>query len=297
MNSMTTFGVGRAVSESLGFAAQWRVWLLWIITLAITAFFGVAPLQSSLATLLDHAPDATRLAQSFHMRELGGVFSGLGEHGAAISTALLASLIVTALLSPWLTGVAITAARGQQAPRLVELIQGGLSEYPRQLRLLLWAVVVYALAFAVFGGLAHWADERAQHAVLESVAERGALLANAVGVVAVLLAHLSLEGARAFLVVRPKDGGALRAWWRAVKLMLRRPLATLAVYLGVLVVGLLVAALIAIVRVRVAPIGWTWVIVAALLTQLTVVALAWGRLARLRALAHLAHDEAIRRYR
>ena len=112
-----------------------------------------------------------------------------------------------------------------------------------------------------------------------------------------LLAHLSLEGARAFLVVRPKDGGALRAWWRAVKLMLRRPLATLAVYLGVLVVGLLVAALIAIVRVRVAPIGWTWVIVAALLTQLTVVALAWGRLARLRALAHLAHDEAIRRYR
>jgi len=77
----------------------------------------------------------------------------------------------------------------------------------------------------------------------------------------------------------------------------RRPVASVSVYLAVLLVGLLVAAIIAIVRVRVAPIGWSWVIVAALLTQLTVLALAWARVARLRALAHLAHDEAIRRYR
>jgi len=297
MNAMTSFGIGRAIGESLGFAAQWRVWLVWIITLAIIAFFGVAPLQSSLASLLDHTPDATRLAQSFNMRELGGLFSGLSVHGAAISTAFLASLIVTALLSPWLTGVAITAARGQSAPRFVELVQGGLSEYPRQLRLLLWGLVVYGLAFVVFGGIRHWAGERAEHAVLESVAERGSLIANLVGAIAVLLAHLSLESARAFLVVRPNDGGALRAWWRAVKLIVRRPVASVSVYLAVLLVGLLVAAIIAIVRVRVAPIGWSWVIVAALLTQLTVLALAWARVARLRALAHLAHDEALRRYR
>ncbi|HET9047777.1 MAG TPA: hypothetical protein VFN29_02265 [Chiayiivirga sp.] len=297
MNTWTSFGIGRAVSEALACALQWRVGLIWIVTLGLVSLLGVAPLASALGSALDQVPDAARLAQRLSLPEIGGLMSHLGESGGSISMALMASLIAAAVLSPWLTGVAITAARGQSAPRFSELVQGGLTEYPRQLRLLLWGVLVYGVAMAVMGGLSHWASTRAEGLTLESAAQRGAMLATVIGAIALVLAHVSLESARAFLVVRPNDGGALRAWWRAVKLLVRRPLATLAVYLGVLVIGLVVAAVIAIVRVRVAPIGWSWVIVAALLTQLTVLALAWARVARLRALAHLAHDEAIRRYR
>lgn len=297
MNAFTSFAAGRAFGESLRFAVQWRVWLLWIVTLALPAYLGIAPLQAGLAGVLDHLPDGAALAQGFSVAQNGDLMAALGERGGSYFVALAASLLLTLLLAPWLTGVAIVAARAQRAPRVGELVAGGLAEYPRQLRLLLWAVVVYAVAFAVWAALSHWAQQRAERMLLESSARHGFWLATFVGVVAFAIAHATLEAARAFLVVRPADGGALRAWWRGLKLLLRRPLPGFGLYLGTLLIGLVVAGVIALVRVRVAPIGWPLVALALVLTQLGVVATAWGRVMRLRALSHLAQDEALRRYR
>ena len=296
MNTFPAFSFVRALGEALASAVQWRVWLLWILALAIPAVLGVAPLQATLTGLLDHLPEGERLAHGFTAAQAGDLMSGLSDAGG-FSVALVGATVVALLLAPWLTGVAITAARAQRPPRFAELVRGGLDEYPRQFRLLLWAFVVYLVALGVFFAVSHWANERAEDMVLESSARLGTRLALVVGVLVFIAAHASLEAARAFLVVRPNDGGALRAWWRAVKLLARRPLAGFGLYLGVLLAGLLVAGLIAIVRIRIEPIGWTWVIVALVLTQLGVAAMAWGRVARLRSLAHLAQDEALRRYR
>jgi len=296
MNTFPSFSFVRALGEGLAAAVQWRVWLLWIVVLAIPAVLGVAPLQVALADLLDHLPEGEQLARGFTAAQVGDLINGLSDAGGLV-TGLVGATVVALLLAPWLTGVAMTAARAQRPPRFAELVRGGLAEYPRQLRLLLWAFVVYLVALGVYFAVSHWANERAENLVLESSARLGIRLALAIGVLAFLAAHASLEAARAFLVVRPNDGGALRAWWRAAKLLARRPLAGFALYLGVLLAGLLVAGLIAIVRIRVEPIGPVWVILALALTQLGVAALAWGRVARLRALAHLAQDEALRRYR
>ena len=297
MNLWTSFGFGRSLVEALGFALQWRVWLLWIVVLAVPAVLGMVPLQNLLTTALDHLPDGEQLARHLSMAQLGDLGAAVGEAGGGISVALSASALVTLLLAPWFAGLAMTAARAQRAPRFGELVRGALAEYPRQLRLLLWGLLVYLLALGAYLALSHWASERAGRELLESAARHGYWLANGVGIVAFLLAHASMETARAFLVVRPDDGGALRAWWRAVKLLLRRPLPSLGLYLSVLLLGLLLAAVIAIIRIRVAPIGWGLFTLAALLTPLAVIATAWARVARLRALAHLAQDEALRRYR
>ena len=297
MNIWSSFGFGRSLVEAFRFAVQWRVWLLWFVVLAVPAFLGVAPLRGVLATALDHLPESAQLAQHLSLAQIGDLGAIFADAGGAVSMALLASFLVVVLLVPGLASLAMTAARPQRAPRFGELVRGSLHEYPRQLRLFLWGALVYLVALGVYGALSHWAEERAARMVLESSARHGALLATVVGVIAFVLAHASLETARAFLVVRPDDGGALRAWWRAVKMLVRRPGATLGLYLGTLLVGLIVMAIFAIIRVQVAPIGWGMVMLAWFLTQMIVVTTAWARVARLRALAHLAQDEALRRYR
>lgn len=297
MTTFTTFRFGCALRDGLVFSLQWRPVALWILVLALPAILGVAPLYAALAAMLDHLPDGDALARGFSLSQAGDLMAALGDSGGAIRIALLASALVALLVSPWLTGVAIGAARAQRPPTLRELVAGAFSEYPRQLRLLLWAGLVYALALGLFGLVSYWADERAQGLTLETSAQWGFHLATLVGALAFLAAHASLETARAFLVVRPSDGGALRAWWRAVKLMLRRPLQLSGLYLLVMLVALAVAAVIALVRIRIEAIGVPMFALALLLANLGVAALAWGRVARLRALAHLAQDEAARRYR
>ncbi len=297
MTAFTTFRFGRALRDGLVFSLQWRPIALWILLLGLPAILGVAPLYAALAEVLDHLPDGEALARGLGLSQFGDLVAALGDSGGAIRTALLASALVTLLFSPWLTGLAIGAARAQRPPALRELVAGAFSEYPRQLRLLLWAGLVYAVAFGLSGLVSNWADARAQSLTLETSAQRGFQLAMLVGALAFVAAHASLETARAFIVVRPSDGGALRAWWRAVKLMLRRPLQLSGLYLLVMLVVLALAALIAMLRVRIEAVGVPMFALALLLANLGVAVLAWGRIARLRALAHLAQDEASRRYR
>lgn len=296
MSTYSAFNGPRALQESLVFAVQWRVCLIWIVVLALPAVFGVVPLQAVLSETLDHLPQGEQLAHGLTLAQWGDLIAALGDRGG-LAVALAGSVVMVLLLAPWLSAVAITAARAQRRPRFGELLAGGMAGYLRQLRLLLWAVVVYAAAASAFALVSYWADERASRMVLESAARYGIWTANLVGVLAFVFAHASVEAARAFLVVRPHDGGALRAWWRAVKLLVHRPLAAFGLYLGVLAASLVVVAVIAILRIQVAPIGWPMLLAAVLLTQLVVAATAWTRLARLRALAHLAQDEALRRYR
>lgn len=292
-----SFRFGHAFAEALVFAVQWRVWLLWMVALALPAWLGIAPLAQALGEVLDYHPEAASLAQGMTLAQFSDVMDVLGDAADAISASLLASAIVALLLAPWLSGVSIVAARAVRAPGFAELITVGLAEYPRQFRLLLWAGVPCALAFFAFGIVAAMASEHAAIATLETSALAGERIALGVGALVFVLAHASIEAARAFIVVRPADGGALRAWWRGVKLLARRPLPAFGLYLALVIVALAVVVAITFVRVRVAPIGWPALLGALVLTQLGVAAIAWGRVARLRALARLAYDDALRRYR
>jgi len=87
---------------------------------------------------------------------------------------------------------------------------------------------------------------------------------------------------------------AVLAWWGGVKLLLRRPLALLGSYLVITALGLAIAALLALARLRVPALGAGGTAAAFLLTQLAVLALGWMRSARLFALIALARDQATR---
>ena len=70
--------------------------------------------------------------------------------------------------------------------------------------------------------------------------------------------------------------------------MFKRPLATLVVYLGSSLLGYALAALCGYLRIGADGAGWGTLLVGFLLTQAIVVALAWGRIARLYGFAALA---------
>src|SRR3546814_5109177 len=110
-------------------------------------------------------------------------------------------------------------------------------------------------------------------------------------VVAVLLvlAHASVEAGRGVIASGPARRSAVRAWGRGFMLLLRRPVATLLVYLGTTLVGYGLALGFGLLRVQVSGSGWLALLIGLLLTQLQVASIAWGRSARLYATFVTAH--------
>lgn len=276
-------------------AAQWRLLLIWVLALLLPTLIAALPLARVLGERFDYALHAPQWAQQFNgiaMAELLGTLDG--NSGTLVNTAVLLGGLVSLLLSPWLTGTVLVAARASQPLGFGVLIQGGLREYGPLLRLLLWGLVPLGLALAVAGGLSGLAADRAERAILESSADLGNRLALLGGAAALLLAHLTLEMARAWLAVEPWRHSALRAWVRGLGVLRRRPLRVLTIYLMIVLTTVILAALLALARVHTPALGGVGIVAAFALTQLLVAVFAWGRAARVLGLSALvrAHRDA-----
>jgi hypothetical protein len=108
--------------------------------------------------------------------------------------------------------------------------------------------------------------------------------------VLLLLAHATVDGARALLGNDRRRRSAFLAWWHACKLLVRRPVALLGAYLVVSVIGLAAAALLALARAHLPALGAGGTLGALVLAQLLVLVLGWTRSARLFALMNVARD-------
>ena len=87
----------------------------------------------------------------------------------------------------------------------------------------------------------------------------------------------------------------IRAWWRGLKLVLRRPLASLVVYLGTAIVGYGLALVFSWLRFRTGGASTGDFVLGVLATQGVVAMLAYARVARLHGFAALADDARVRR--
>lgn len=293
------YGFRSALADALSGAAQWRVLLLWLLVLVALACFGVGPLSGALASALDKHPEAKTIAHGGTVSQLGDLMIMVSKSsGGTIAAGIKSAIVLALLLSPWLTGLVSHSIHAGRRPGLVSLFTGAFREFPRQLGLSLWSLVPLGIGFAVFGGFSHWAEQHGDAATLETSARFGKKLALIAGGIALLLAHASIEAARGFFAVRPETANPVKAWWRGVKLIVRRPLQVLGLYVLASLPGLAVAFLLMLVRVRIDAAGWGMWLVAFVIVQLGIAALAWSRMARLRAMAMLANDEMVQqRYR
>jgi hypothetical protein len=268
--------------------------LIWIVLMALPTAIAAMPVGHALSALLDHSVHANALAHKFDGLLMGDVIASVMRYNSGLAGAQSAAFIVTLLLSPFLTGVVVAAVRPARHATLGELMHGGLSQYWRMLRLMLWSLIPYGIAIAIGSMAFHAASARAATEVLESSANHGYLAAKIILGVLLVLAHAIMESSRAQVAADESLRSATRAFGRGIMMLLRRPLATLGLYLGTSIVGFVLAGLVGMWRIRVDAVGLGY-IGAMVLAQLIVVILAWQRTARISALTVLARATPSRR--
>jgi hypothetical protein len=276
--------------RAAGAALQWRLVLLWTIVLLIPTAVSTLPVWQLLSTSFNHSVHAAALATSLDLNAISDLTVANWRSGTGIGNGNLLALFFTLLLSPLLAGMTIHAARAPARPGFGALIIGGMQEYARLLRMLVWAVVPLGIVGAIAAGIFAAAHGYGEKAVLESEAGNAQLLATLVVALLFAIADASLDAGRAVLAGDRRRRSAVKAWWSGFKLLLRRPIATLGTYLVITIAGLAIAALLAVARLNVAPLGFGGWLGAFLLTQLAVIALGWMRGARLFAMLELVRD-------
>jgi hypothetical protein len=166
------------------------------------------------------------------------------------------------------------------------LLAGGVAEYPRMLRMLLWSAVVMGAVLLAGSLLVAWAQP--QEALLPDEGKIAVYAARAVSALLVWLAVASLDAGRAALVADRRRRSAIRAWWLGVVLLFRHPVLALGSYAVLGVMGFAMAGLFGLARLH-APTGTlAGDMAGVLLTQALVLLLAWFRSARLFALMTVA---------
>lgn len=269
---------------------HWRLMLLAWLTGLLAATFMARPVFGLFNSALGHNPDAGRMVSSQNIAPIiDGVMTlgdGGGSHGMMeIGQGLALSLTLAAVLTPWLTGMLVASLREGRALRFGELWAGGWREYGRQFRLLLVALIPFAVTGVIAALAGVWARHGDDTRILQSVGEqRNTIVMWIVGIVW-LLAWSSVESARAAFAADPGLRSAFRAWLRGLKLMLRRPLSVLLIVIATVVVGGGLTMLLQqpAMRNAAASAGLIWG-----LAQLAVLALWWTRIARLSALTAIS---------
>jgi len=265
-------------------ALQWRLLLVWLAAVLLPALLLALPIWNTLSELLNHSMRAPELAHALDLVAFTDVMGELRRNAVALQTGGLAAVVATLLLSPFLTGVITTAGRAHETARFHELIAGGLAEYPRMFRMLLWSIVPLGVALAIGASLGEAAEKHALGVTLEADASTWSTAAHVATAFLLLLVNLTLDAGRAQLAIDRRRNSAIKAWWWGVKLLLRRPTSMLGGYMVLTLGGLLLAGLLAVARLQVAGSNVLLLVAAFVLAQLIALAVAWMRAARLFAL-------------
>jgi hypothetical protein len=279
-----------AFPRALAAGLQWKLLLLWFVFTLIPALVAARPLHAMLAGLMDHSVHADAWARHFNGLAMTDTIVNVMRHGGlALGAAAGLGLILTLLLAPFLTGMSVVAVRSAHRPGFGELMHGGLHEYWRLFRFMIWGFGLMGFAFGLGGLAMAVASRHAKEVVLQSQADLGNHLAMLTMVVLLVLAHSMVEAGRGQIVADAGLRSATTAFFRGMATLFRRPLSTLGMYLGVTVIGFIVWGLLGFWRTHLVAASWGGYALAFVATLLIVAAMAWMRTARLAAFGAVAH--------
>jgi hypothetical protein len=284
-----------ALMAALAAGLRWPVLLWWLIALAVPALIALLPIWTGLQSQFAYSPKSAAIAA---MDDLPLMIEGLRGMSGQLQGISLAGMVATAislLLSPWLTGMVVVSIRAGRSLGMGELAHAGLSEYGRMLRMLLWSIIPMGIAIAVGAAIFAALGKQAENAILASEAARASYIGMGVIAVLAFFAHATVEAGRGWMAADIGLRSVIRAWWRGLKLVLSRPLASLGVYLGTAIAGYGLALVFAWLRLKTGGPGTGGFVLGLIVTQLLVAMLAYARIARLHGFAILAADASVRR--
>jgi hypothetical protein len=265
----------------------WRIYIIWIAAMLIPTAVLSVPIGKLLAAQLDHSVYALTWAREFKMPVLFEAIMNTQQAMPALLGAALISGLLTLLFWPFLTAMVVAAAREDRWRSFVALIQGGIRDYGRMLRMLIWSVIPLGIAAAIGGSVLHWVSKRAESAILESHVMREQRLGLLLLLLLLMAAHVTIEAGRAQFALDATRRSAVKAWWRGLRLVLARPLAAFGSYLLITAVAVLVMALLAILRINLPHISASGFVLGFIVTQLISIEAIWMRTARLLTLTQL----------
>ena len=284
-NDKRSLGVGQALNA----AAQWRLLLVWTVGLLVPTAVAAIPIWRLFSVSFDQSPRAVEIARRFDILAFEDILSAFGRSMAPVAGAFMAAMLTFALVQPLLTSVTAAAARQPFEPlRMRALFERGVAFYWRMFRMMLVSFVVLGVVVGgIRGVVGMLTGKLAKHAILESTANRAGHVSTAITLILFILVHATIEGGRAHLPADDRRRSAWGAWWASVKLLVRRPLPVLGLYLGPTLASLAVAFVLLAVRIRLEGSNAFLFWLAFLVTQLAVAAIGWGRAARLFALTDM----------
>ena len=288
-NMSRSASVGVLLSSMIA-AVQWRLLLLWLLIMLIPVAVVALPLWQVLGGMLDTSVHAAEWAQRVSATMFADVIFSLADHAEWLSATAIMGLVLTLLLSPFLDGMIIGSGRAGRVLGFGALLQSGLLEYGRMFRLMLWSVLPYAVVIKVAAMGSHMVDNFAAKAILESRVDEASNVLHVIVLIVFVLIHSIVESARAAFIADVTLRSAMRALWRGIRQLFRRPWKTLLFYVVVTLVGLVLASIFGIGRIRVTAFGTFGFVFAFVLSQLVVLAIGWMRTARLFALAEVARS-------
>lgn len=291
----TSLPARSAIGDGLRGALQWRLWLLWIGASLGCALIAALPAWNWLAEALNHSVQARAIANGEAPTLLLDMLLSRNAPIGVLGESTMVGAILMLLLSPLLAGATLAAIRSRGRPGFGDLLRGAVAEYGPMLRMLLWSAIPLGLALLVMSMLLGANESAHEDAIVGSGLQTGRTVAFAVGGVLFVLAHASLEAGRGWLATDGRLRSALKAWWRGLKLLCRRPVAVLLAWLATTLLGLALALLFAWLRQFAGGAGLGGFLLALLLGCGIAAGLACGRIARLYAMAALAADQHARR--
>jgi hypothetical protein len=271
-------------------ALQWRLLVLSPVVLLVAATATLFPLLRALGEVFDRSPRWQELTglDSFAAAGLAKVLQGPAS--GTITTGVQTSIVLALLLAPLLAGAALVVADADARPRIRGLLSGAAAYYPRLLRMQLAALIPLGAAGLLTSVLLRWSSHVDDAATSEAATHASNRIAWTLAIALVFVAQLVVDAGRARLAAEPERRSAVKALGAGVKLIVKRPAQALAIGASTTAVSLLIATIVLVVRNQFAQTSGAAVLFAFLIGQLAVMAIAWGRAAKLCGLVEIARD-------
>lgn len=276
--------IGRAMRRPL----QWRLLTLSPVVLWAAALAALIPLLGFLGGLFNYSTRWRELTASLDSAALTGLAKAMMTPAAAgLPAGITTSLVLSVLLAPFLAGAALVVAESDARPKFRALLSGAAGYYGRMLRLQIAALLPLGVALIIASIAIAWSSGVSDRATSEAATHTSHRLALLIAALAVVVAQVVADAGRARLAVEPRRS-ALFALGAGVKLVVKRPLDALALGLSATLASLVVAAVLLVIRQQITQSGVISLLLAFLLAQLAVAAIAWGHAARLCGLVEIA---------
>ncbi|MGA2551494.1 MAG: hypothetical protein ABSF50_15180 [Burkholderiaceae bacterium] len=274
-----------ALREAL---TRWRLVVIWIVMTLVPTGIACLPFGRLLASRLDQSTQSIAWAEGQDLGFMVDLYHSIHAEIPLLVANLQFSAAVTLLLLPFLTGMVVGAARAGRAQGYVALIQSGIAEYGRMLRMLIWSAFPLGLTVWTARALNSWVARHGESAVLETEVNQERIFALVLVAILFVLVHASLEAGRAQFALGSRS--AIGAWMRGVRLLVRRPLAAIGAYVIITAAGLGLIGLVGLARIHLSDAAFPGFVAGVVITQVIAAIAVLMRAVRLNAYVELGRS-------